>query len=181
MRNAALGAVMRHAIVAIFAVLLAIGPAWAQSPQPAPMPAPAAPPAESLAAARKLIQAMKATDQFKALLPVILQGLKPAIVQGRPNVEKDFNTILPVIVDGMSQQVNQLADMLAEIYARNFSADEIHDLIAFYQTPTGQKLLQRQSVVARESMAAGQQWGRQLFGELKQRMDDELRKRGDLN
>jgi hypothetical protein len=52
---------------------------------------------------RELIAAVKATDQFKALLP-IMQGLKPAIVQGRPGVEKDFDTLMPVILDGASQR-----------------------------------------------------------------------------
>ncbi len=167
---------MRHAIVAVFVALLLIGPAGAQSSQRGDTPPP-----ESLAAARELVAVMKATDQFKALLPIVLQGIKPAVVQGRPNVEKDFDTILPVILDGARQRVDRLADILADIYARNFSVDEIHDLIAFYQTPTGQKLLQRQPVVARESMAAGQQWGRQLVDELRQQINDELRKRGDVN
>jgi hypothetical protein len=41
-------------------------------------------PAEATAAARSLVETMKMTDQFKAMLPTILQALKPAIVQDRP-------------------------------------------------------------------------------------------------
>lgn len=120
---------MRHAIVAIFAAALFAAPAWAQTSVP--------PPAANLAAARELVQTIKATDQFKAVLPTIMQGLKPSIVQGRPDVERDFDTIIPIILEGANRHVNQLTDLLADIYARNFSVDEIHDLIAFYQTPTG--------------------------------------------
>lgn len=159
---------MRHAIAAVLAAAFFVAPAWAQTPAP--------PAAENLAAARQLIKVMKATDQFKALLPTIMQGLKPSIVQGRPEVERDFDTIMPVILNGASQRVNQLGNMLADIYARNFSVAEIHDLVAFYQTSTGQKLLQQQPTIARQSMVAGQQ-GQQLVGELKQQINDELRKR----
>jgi hypothetical protein len=139
------------------------------------------PPPENVAAARQLIQVMRATDQFKALLPTIIQGLKPAVVQGRPEVEKDFDAIMPIIINGATQHISELADKLADVYARNFSVDEIHDLIAFYRTPTGQKLLDRQSIVARESMTAGQQFGQALVLDLREQMTEELRKREHAN
>src|ERR1700757_2293078 len=80
--------IMRHAIVAVLAAAFFVAPAWAQTPAP--------PPAENLAAARELVGVMKATDQFKAVLPTIMQGIKPSIVQGRPEVERDYDTIMPV-------------------------------------------------------------------------------------
>jgi uncharacterized protein len=169
---------MRYANIAAFAFafVLAIGPLRAQAPSTA-----APPPAENLAAARELVATMRATDQFKALLPTIVEGMKPAVVQGRPQVAKDFDAIMPIIVNAATQRLNQLAEMLAVVYARNFSVDEIHDLIAFYKTPTGEKLLQRQGVIARESMAAGQQFGQELVQDIRQQISDELKKRGDSN
>jgi uncharacterized protein len=167
---------MRRAIIAVFAgVFLSFTSAWAQT-SVAPSPSP-----ETVAAARELVRVMKATDQFRALLPTIIQGLKPAIVQGRPEMEKDFDAIMPIIINGAMQRLNQLADMLADVYARNFSVDEIHDLIAFYRTPTGQKLLERQPVIARAGMAAGQQFGQMLVIDLKEQITEELRKREHAN
>jgi hypothetical protein len=58
--------------------LLAAGPAGAQAPPP-----------DALAAARELIVTMRAADYFKTILPAIVQQLKPAIVQNRPQVERD--------------------------------------------------------------------------------------------
>jgi len=173
------GPVMRHALVAVFAAaFLAIAPGWAQTPSPI---AAAPPPAENLAAARELVQVMKATDQFKALLPSIFAALKPAFVQGRPDMEKDYDAVMPIVIDGAMQRLNEFADMLAAVYARNFSVDEIHDLTAFYRTPTGQKLIERQSVIGRESLAAGQQFGQELVLDLKQQINDELSKREHAN
>jgi uncharacterized protein len=188
MRDTNLRSLMRHAIVAIvavvaiFAALLAVAPVSAQSPQPpapAPAPAPAAPSADTLAAARQLVQVMKATDQFKVLLPSIFAALKPAIVQDRPDAAKDYDAIVPIVTAGAMKRLDAFGDMLAGIYARNFSTDEIHDLIAFYQTPTGRKLIERQPTIAQQSMAAGQQFGRELVADLKQQIDEELKKRGD--
>lgn len=163
---------MRRAIFAVFvAAVLASSPLKAQSPSPAPAPA------ENLAAARELVQVMKATDQFKALLPTIFEGLKPAFVQGRPELAKDYDAIMPIVIEGASQRLNSLADMLAGIYAQNFSVDELHNLTAFYRSPTGQKLLERQPVIARASMAAGQQFGQTLVADLREKIAEELKKR----
>jgi uncharacterized protein len=167
---------MRRAICAFFAVVLfAAGPVWAQTQPTLP------PPAENLAAARELVQVMKATDQFKALLPTILQALKPAFVQGSPDKEKDFDAILPAINNVAARRVNELAEALAVIYASNFSVAEIHDIAAFYRSPTGQKLLAQQPVIARESLVAGQKWAQTLSSELGAAIADELRKRQHAN
>ncbi len=169
---------MRRAIFAVFvaaAVLassvLASNPLYAQSPSAAPAPP------ENLAAARELVQTMKATDQFKALLPTIFEGLKPAFVQGRPEMAKDYDAIMPIVIEGATKRLDSLADMLAGIYAQNFTVDELHSLTAFYRSPTGQRLLERQPVIARASMVAGQQFGQTLVADLKEKITEELKKR----
>ena len=63
-------------------LLVSISTAPAQTPSP-----------EALAVARSLISTMKLTDQYKALLPVILLSIKPALVQGRPEIERDYDAM----------------------------------------------------------------------------------------
>ena len=169
---------MRRAIFAVFvaATVLALN-VLAASPLRAQAPSGASAPAENLAAARELVQVMKATDQFKALLPTIFEGLKPAFVQGRPEMAKEYDAIMPIIINGASQRLAAFGDMLANIYAQNFSVDELHDLTAFYRSPTGQKLIARQPTIARASMVAGQQFGQTLVADLKEQITEELRKR----
>jgi hypothetical protein len=168
---------MRYTIIAVFVTLacLAAGPLRAQAPSATP------PSADNLAAARELVTTMKATDQFKLLLPNIFQALKPAIVQNRPDAAKDYDAIIPIVTAGAMKRLDDFANMLAGIYARNFTLDELHDLIAFYKTPTGQKLIAQQPVIARESMVAGQKFGQELVADLRQQISDELKKRGDAN
>ncbi len=142
----------------------------------AAQPAPAT--GTGTADAKELIVVMRMTDQFKQMLPSIMQALKPAIVQGRPQAEKDIDTLMPILVDGMSARVDDLANDIAAVYARNFTPDEIRDLVAFYRTPAGQKFIEKQPIVARESLAVGQAWGQKIAGELQSRMVEELAKRG---
>ncbi|HEX3502451.1 MAG TPA: DUF2059 domain-containing protein [Xanthobacteraceae bacterium] len=165
---------MRHVIVAVFAALtlLAVSPAaWAQTaaqtaPQSASTPSP-----EALAAAHELMAVMKPADQFKAILPVLIQNLKQAVVQGRPEMEKQYDAMMPVFNESAQKRVNELIDTIAVIYASNFTADELRDVIAFYRTPTGQKFLARQPTIAQQSMAAGQELGRAVMGDVQQQMN----------
>ena len=85
--------------------LLAAGPAGAQSPSP-----------EAMAAARELIVTMRAADYFKTLMPAIMQQLKPAIVQNRPQVERDYDAIVPLLLDSMNARVNEIIDQIAALF-----------------------------------------------------------------
>jgi len=165
---------MRPAIIAICAAaaFLALTPARAQAPLTATSP-------ENLTAARELIQVMKVTEQFKAVLPVIAQNLKPAVVQNRPEVEKVYDTMMPLFYQRAQQRFTELSDSIAGIYASNFTVDEMHDMVTFYKSPTGQKLLERQPTITRDSMAAGQQLGRAVVNDIKDAVAEELRKNGD--
>ncbi len=165
---------MRYATIAALAAaaFFAISPLRAQTP-----PASAAPPAENLAAARELVSVMKATDQFKALLPTIFENLKPIFVQGRPETAKDYDAITPIIMASALKRLDLFADKLAGVYAGNFSVNELHDLTAFYRSPTGQKLIERQPVLARASVAVAQEFAHSLVIDIRAEIGDELRKR----
>ena len=154
-------------IALFFSGAVFLGPAAAQSTSP-----------EALAAAKELVIAARSGDQLKTLLPMIMQQLKPVIVQGRAEVERDYNKIMPVILEVFLQQSGRMIDEIAVIYARNFTADEMRQVTAFYRTPVGQKFLEKLPLVMQESMAVGQKFGQQLVQDMRTRMMEELRKRG---
>jgi uncharacterized protein len=150
--------------------LMGGGPAAAQ---------PATPPTQdALAAARELVQVARATDQLKLILPSIIQALKPAVVQGRPEVEKDFDAFAPALLDNMNARLPEFAAEIVLIYARNFTPEEMRQMTTFYRTPVGQKLLEKLPTVTQESMRVGQAWGQRIGAEVQNRMIEELRKKG---
>jgi uncharacterized protein len=136
------------------------------------------PPPDAIAAARELVTASRAADQLKTLLPLLMQQLKPAIVQGRADVAREYDTIMPHLIESMNARSEAFAEGVATVYARNFTADELRQLTAFYRGPVGQKFLERMPIIAQESLAMGQKFGQDIAGELRSRMIDELRKRG---
>jgi uncharacterized protein len=149
--------------------LLAAGSAGAQSQAPSP---------EAMAAARELIATMRAADYFKTIMPAIMHNLKPAIVQNRPQVERDYDALVPLLLESMEARLNEMIDQVAALYARTFTAEELREVVAFYRGPTGQKFVQRLPLITQESMVIGQRFGQSIGTEIRDRMIDELRKRG---
>jgi hypothetical protein len=154
--------------VGIFVLTLVYGgPAATQSASP-----------DQMTAARELVTAMRATDQFKAIFPVLMQQLKPGIVRGRPEVERDYDTMIPAMLEIFNARSDEIVESMAAIYARNFTVDEMQQVVSFYRTPIGQKLLDKLPVIFQESVAAGNKFGQAVATELRDRLIEELRKRG---
>jgi hypothetical protein len=149
------------------AVFLVLAPARAQSPS-----------ADAVAAAKELVNTMNLTEQFKAMMPMLMKNLKPAIVQGRAEVDRDYDALVPILLEGFESRMGELSDAVAIVYSVNFSADELRAVTAFYKTSAGQKFLQKTPVVMQQTMTAGQKFGQSVAADMQKRMIEELRKKG---
>lgn len=87
----------------------------------------------------------------------MMQGMLPQLKKMVPQVPESFWTDLMKEVDP-----NELVDLIVPIYAKHFSEEEIQQALAFYRSPAGRKMIQKQPLVMQESMAVGQEWGRKL-------------------
>jgi hypothetical protein len=141
--------------------------ATAQTPSP-----------EARAAARNLVLTMKLDDQYKAMLPTILLGLKPVVVQDRPEIERDYDAMGAMMVDTYAPFYNAMLDAAASIYADSFTVEELRQIETFYRLPVGQKLLEKSPALAQQRDTAVQDLGRKASDEIKARLTDALRQKG---
>ena len=136
------------------------------------------PSSDAMTAARSLVTTMKLADQYKALLPAILLSLKPALTQDRPEIERDYETMMPMVADAFPPYYTSMVDVIPAIYATNFTAAELRDMEAFYRQPTGQKMLEKMPVISQQALAVGQEIGRKAADDLRQRLTEALRQKG---
>ncbi len=141
------------------------------SPAQTPLP-------DAMTVARSLVTTMKLSDQYKALLPAILLTLRPALTQDRPEIERDYDAMMPMIVDAFTPYYNAMVDDIATVYANNFTAGELREIEAFYRQPVGQKLLQKSAALAQQSNQVGQDSSRKAADELRARLTEALRQKG---
>lgn len=67
---------------------------------------------------------------------------------------------------------------MAEIYATNFTEQELRDLIAFYKTPLGQKFLEMEPKSIAGSIAFMNDWANAFSNEVAAKFRSEMRARG---
>ena len=161
------GKIVRLVGVAALHLLLVTGLARAQSSSP-----------EALAAARELIETIHLDQQYKAILPGLFKAVKPGIVQGRAEVERQYDALAPLMEEAFRARVSEMLEAAAIVYAKYFSADDLRALSAFYKTPAGQRLIEKTPLVARELTTVGGQFGQSVGRDVEQRMKDELWKKG---
>src|SRR5271165_2726062 len=137
-----------------------------------------APTPEAMTAARSLMTTMGIADQYRALLPVILLGLKPVVTQDRPEIERDYDAMAAMIAQAYTPFYNQMIDQAASLYATNFTLDELRQLDSFYHLPVGQKLLGKSQGLAQQTAQIGQDISRKATDELRARLTDALRQKG---
>jgi hypothetical protein len=157
----------RRLSIIVSILLCSIGASQAQTPSP-----------EAMTAARSLVTTMKLSDQYKALLPAILLGLKPAVTQDRPEIERDYDAMMPMLADAFAPYYSAMVDDIATVYANNFTAGELREIEAFYRQPIGQKLLEKTPAIAQQSMQVGQDASRKAADDLKGRLTEALRQKG---
>jgi uncharacterized protein len=157
----------RYLLIIASLLLCSICASPAQTPSP-----------DAMTAARSLVTTMKLPDQYKALLPAILLTLKPALVQDRPEIERDYEAMMPMIVDAFAPYYATILNEVAAVYANNFTVSELHELEAFYRQPVGQKFLGKSQAITQQTLQVSQDASRKAAEDLRTRLTEALRQKG---
>ncbi|WP_176212460.1 DUF2059 domain-containing protein [Metallibacterium scheffleri] len=140
--------------IAAGAVLLALGLGTATAAD-----APPAQPQASSASVHELLVATHATTMMQQVMQQMAQQLDAMVKQRLPCLAPgEVSSVLTT-----PQATRQMTDLVVPIYQRNFTEQDVRELLTFYRSPLGQKMLEVQPAIMRESMLAGEQFGRQQF------------------
>ncbi|MBA5690003.1 DUF2059 domain-containing protein [Rugamonas apoptosis] len=151
----------------------------------------AAPDPVAMAAAQDLFASMNYRSVMVGLMQQISQGIGQSMrASAEAAIKNDarippakkqqaldkMNAELPGVVKTMQATLNDptlIDEMLAAtvpIYARNFTADELVQMAAFYHTPVGTKMLALMPKLTAEGMQMGQQIVLRRIGPMMQKL-----------
>lgn len=130
------------------------------------------------ATAKELITVTGANTIFNPLIAGVVEQAKLLYLQQNPGLAKDLNEIAAKLRTDLAPRFIELSDEVARLYTADFSEQELKDILAFYKSPAGQKLLKQQPKVIDNSMKFAQTWANKLSDEVVAKMRDELKKRG---
>jgi hypothetical protein len=155
----------------ILGLALAGAPAGAQTPEKPASPA-------AVAAAREILAMKNASAVYVAAVPNIVQQTKEQLLQSNLNYQKDLNEVAVIVAQKLNGREKEIGEGMAQVYANQFTEQELKDLVAFYKSPLGQKLLATEPKAIQLSMGYMNRWAQQ-FGEIVNgEFRSEMRKRG---
>jgi len=108
----------------------------------------------------------------------INQNISKALKQNNPDLpEKAFQILSEEADKAMADNMDNLMSQILTVYNNHFTKAEIDELLAFYATPIGKKMISVLPQILKESLTVGQTWGQtlapKLLENIKKRFEEE--------
>jgi hypothetical protein len=161
----------RHILAALlaFAMLGAAKPVLAQTTAPSP---------NAILIAKQIVEIKGVKKLFDPLIIGVVEKVKNQFMQTNFMYAKDLNEIAVQLAKEYEPRSAELVDESARIYASHFTEAELKQILAFYQTPTGRKMIVEEPKALDQSVANAGVFGDKLADEIIAKFRDEMKKRG---
>jgi len=161
----------RLVLVAAFTLVgtltISIAPAAAQQPSPA-----------ALATAKEIVTVKGADTFLRPVVRGVVERAKGMFIQSNPMLSKDLNEVAAKLHAEYDSRMTEILNDAAKAYTTRFTEQELKDLLAFYKSPLGRKVLAEDPAILEQNMKAAQAWADKLSNEVISKMRAEMRKRG---
>jgi hypothetical protein len=175
---------MKSLVKILSAAALMLGLALAGAPAQAQQAPPASPPTlkpaspAAIAAAKELLAMKGANGVYANIIPNVVQRTKDALIQSNLNYQKDITEVAIIVVRALAGREQEITENWAKIYANEFTEQDLKDLVTFYKSPLGQKLLATEPRAIQFSMSYMNQWAGVFSQTVNDQFRAEMKKRG---
>jgi hypothetical protein len=159
----------RLALIAALALgwMAFAGAARAQAPSPA-----------ALAAAKELVALKGGAVMFDPLIPGVIESAKNTFLPTNPQLAGPLNEVATMLHKEYEPKRAEILDEVSRIYAQHFTEAELKDIITFYKSPSGKKMLAQEPAALSESLTAAQDWANKFSDTVLERFRTEMQKKG---
>jgi hypothetical protein len=161
-----------RSFVAAMIALAAIGaaaPAPAQNQQPS---------ANAILIAKQIVQLKGVKQMMDPIAIGVVEKVKGVVLQQNFMWQKDVNEVTAQLHKEFDGRAGELVDSTARVYASHFTEPELKQILTFYQSPVGQKMIAEEPKAIDESMRGAADWADNLAVDIMNRMRAEMKKRG---
>jgi hypothetical protein len=161
-------AICRLVLLAALSSLATMGAARAQTPSPA-----------AVDLAKQVILIKGGNNMFDPIVPGVIESAKNMFLPTNPGLAKDLNEVAAQLKKEYDAKRGELLNEVARTYAQRFSEQELKDLVVFYKTPLGQKVITEEPRALDAAMTRAQDWANNFSEEVINKMRAEMKKRGN--
>jgi hypothetical protein len=98
--------------------------------------------------------------------------------QTNPQLSKDLTDVGKQLGIEFAPRRAEVIDAAAKAYATRFTEQELKDVVAFYKSPAGKKMLTQEPLVLDETFGFVQQWQGRIGEDVMSRFRAEMKKKG---
>ena len=158
----------RSACAALLAlVLAALSPAQAQQPS-----------ANAIALAKEIIIVKGGNAIYDPVVPQLVDRARTIFLQANPLFGKDLGEVAAKLQAEFTPRTAELLNDGAKLYASKFTEQELKDVLAFYKSPVGRKVIAQEPLILDQSASNVDEWANKLVDEVIAKFRAEMRKRG---
>jgi hypothetical protein len=132
----------------------------------------------AIASAKEILAMKNASAMYASAVPNIVERTKDTLMQSNLNYQKDLNEVAVIVAQGLAGREKEIGEGMAKVYAGEFTEQELKDLVTFYKSPLGQKLLASEPKAIQLSMTYMNQWAQGFAEVVNGQFRAEMRKRG---
>jgi uncharacterized protein len=157
-------------VVAVLVALTAFGiagPAAAQTPSPGAM-----------LIAKQIVQLKGVESIMGPIARGVVEKVKNSVMQTNFMFQKDIDEITGQLHKEFDGRSAELVDATARNYALRFSEPELKQILTFYQSSVGQKMIVQEPQIIDESLKQADGWADNLSVDVMAKLRSEMKKRG---
>jgi hypothetical protein len=144
----------------------------------APTHAQQQPSASAIATAKELLDIKGANVLFAPLVAGVVEVTKNTLLATNPLLGNDLHEVAARLKLEFAPRQAEVINELAVLFARNFTEQEMKEIIAFFKTSAGKKFLVDEPVTMQEGMARAEAWSTRLSEQVMARFRAEMKKKG---
>jgi hypothetical protein len=132
--------------------------------------------------AQELLQTMRLDRQIEQMTGQTAVQTAQFMQQSRPEMTAEEAKVFGEAYAGaLKLNIGDLVTEIANVYAGEYSEDELKQIIAFYKSPVGQKYLTIAPALTQRAAAIGQTWQQKNEQAAQSLAAQEMKKRGFKN
>jgi hypothetical protein len=132
----------------------------------------------AVAAAKEILTMKNASAMYANAVPNLVEQTKNTLMQSNLNYQKDLNEVAVIVAKNLAGREKEIGEGMAQVYANEFTEQELKDLVNFYKSPLGQKLLSSEPRAIQFSMSYMNQWAQAFAETINGQFRAEMKKRG---
>jgi hypothetical protein len=152
-------------------IVLSLGFA-AQSANP-PQPSP-----QAIALAKELIFLKGGQQMFGPVVPGVIESTKDVFLPTNPNLSKPLGEVSAQLKSEYASKSDELMNEVAKVYATHFTEQELKEIVAFYKTALGKKLLNEDPIAIEAGFKRAKEWANDFSNQVMTKMRAEMKKKG---